>query len=202
MATSLRAWLRRAPQPHSVRYTTEDGEERSLKLSESARNRWKDAADALDSLRAVRVECIAADGQVLRVQDLQPEGTEDAGPADTDEKQRRAVAREHAAMATILDRYADRLNEAFERGAESANMGQANLLDVVQLMTAQWSATMTSLHNVSMNLANAILKAGGGESVESDPNGAALQQMVGMAVAKMMGGGESPRQQQTNGKKG
>ena len=63
--SSLRAWLRRNPQPHSVQVVTEDDEIKPIKLSADARNRWKGAEDAINSIPQGRhVQCLDADGVI------------------------------------------------------------------------------------------------------------------------------------------
>lgn len=185
MTTNLRSWLRRNPQPHSVRYTTSDDEERELQLSTSARNKWKDAAEALEEVGAVRVECIASDGKVLRVTTLAGDEDDDTGAAKGDDKR---SAREMAGLATVLDAHGKRMNEAFEKGSEAASRGQDNLVDVVQILTHQWTATMAAVHQLSMQLGK-VLRAQSGADEEHDELAGPLQQVLGMAAMRMMNGG-------------
>jgi len=201
MAT-LRSWLRRNPQPHTLRVVLEDGEERTIRLSEDARNRWKAAEEAVQVLAATSVQCIAADGSILRVQQLRDE--DDAGgavgAADPTEK---AVAKSTRDMAGVLDRFGHQLNEAFERGAAAANMGQENLVDLIHLLTQQHSMAITNLHNVSVNLANLIVKMGGGEATApADDNGPMMEKfLMAAATRAISGGGKSEETPKANGKK-
>lgn len=189
MVTNLKSWLRRNPQPHGIRYTTPDDEERELQLSSNARNRWKDAADALEEMGAVRVEAMDKDGKVLRVALLRDE---DGGELhDATERQDKAKAKEYGAIASILDAQGRRISEAYAAGADAAARGQDNLVQVVNILTAQWSATMSSLHNVSQSLARAIRQQGG-ESEEPDEGDALQKQLLGMAVMRFLNGGGMP----------
>lgn len=185
MVTNLKSWLRRMPQPHGIRYTTPDDEERELQLSSNARNRWKDAADALEEMGATRVEALDKDGKVLRVATLRDE--EGGELHDPTERQDKAKAKEMTALASVLDAQGRRISEAYREGAEAASRGQDNLVQVVNILTAQWTATMQSVHNLSQSLARAI--RGGEGADEHDDVGAGLQQLLGMAAMRMMGMG-------------
>jgi hypothetical protein len=197
MAT-LRSWLRRNPQPHSLRVVLEDGEERNIRLSDDSRNRWKAAEEAVQVLAAVSVQCIAADGAVLRVQQLR----EDEDPEGTAEPEHKAVAKSTRELAGVLDRFGHQLNEAFERGANAANMGQENLVELIHLMTQQHAMAISNLHNVSVNLANMMIKFGGGEPPAVDENQAGIERlMVAAATRAMMGGPEDKPKPSANGKK-
>lgn len=206
MVTNLKSWLRRTPQPHSLRYTTSDDEERELQLSSNARNRWKDAADALEEMGAMRVEALDKDGKVLRVGVLREE--DDRATADPAAKAEVQKSKDTAALALVLDSQGKRICEAFEKGAEAASRGQDNLVDVVQILTVQWTSTMQAVHTLSMQLAKALRAAGGSEEAGDDLQGP-MQQMMGMAMMRMMGMGGLPgadtTQQpppKTNGAKG
>lgn len=184
MVSSLSRWLKKAPQPHSVRYTTaDDDEERVLEVTGPASRRWKETAEALESLRAHRVECLDKDGKGLRVTVL---GDTEMG--DSAERESKAAAKEHTALALVLDAQGRRISEAYAAGAEAASRGQDNLVAVVNILTTQWSATMQSLHNVSMNLAKLARQQGQGDDGDEDTVGPALQQLLGIAAMKAMGG--------------
>jgi len=191
MVSSLSRWLKKAPQPTSIRYTTDEDEERVLAVTGTANNRWRAAADDLESLKARRVECLDKEGSVLRVTLL---GT-DPEMGDAAERQSKAAAKENASLSLVLDAQGRRISEAYMAGAEAASRGQDNLVQVVNILTTQWSATMQSLHNVSMNLAKLARQAGQDEGQDEDTMGPAIQQMLGIAAMKMMGnmggGGEA-----------
>lgn len=184
---SLRAWLRRQPQPFSLRIRTEDGEERSIKLGDG-RDKWKVAEQASATSRAVSVEAVSADGTILRGEQLREEtaaGADEGG--DYDEKR---AARTMMAQASMLDRYGDRLNQAFDRGAAAANTGQENLVGLVEVLTTHLTMAITNLHNVSVNLANIVARGGGAEDPsQHDQNGAMLQGLLGQMAMRAMGQG-------------
>lgn len=188
MVTNLKAWLRRQPQPASIRYTTPDDEERMLELSANARNRWSDAQEALESAGAVRIEALDKEGKVLRIT---KRDDEDGGElTDSTERDSKAKAKEMASLALVLDAQGRRINEAHEKGAEAASRGQDNLVQVVNILTAQWSATMNALQSASMNIAKLARQAGGAEveDGEDDAMGQQLQQLLGLAAMKLLGG--------------
>jgi hypothetical protein len=189
---SLRSWLRRAPQPHQLRIRTADDEERVIKLSDNTRHRWTAAAEAVTNARAVVVECIASDGSILRSQEIEYEG--DTGEeVDDGEKSRKAIEKavrgERIELAAVVSAIASQLNTAFDKGADAANTGQEKLVSLVEVLTTHLSLAITNLHNVSVNLANAI--AGGADAGEGQSqNGAALLQLIGTAMAR--GGADKP----------
>ena len=145
---SLRAWLRKNPQPFSLRIRTEDGEERTIKLGDG-RDKWKVAEQTLAASRAVSVEAVAADGTVIRGEQLREETAASGGDGGADYDEKRA-ARTMLAQASMLDRYGDRLNQAFDKGASAANTGQENLVALVEVLTMHLNCAITSLHNVEI----------------------------------------------------
>ena len=200
---SLRAWLRKNPQPFSLRIRTEDGEERTIKLGDG-RDKWKVAEQTLAASRAVSVEAVAADGSVIRGEQLREETAASSGDDGADYDEKRA-ARTMLAQASMLDRYGDRLNQAFDKGASAANTGQENLVALVEVLTMHLSSAITSLHNVSINLANVVARAGGGEeTTQHDTNGQMLTQLLGQVAMRQMGGGDDekpkPKPQANGGK--
>lgn len=190
MVTNIKAWLQRPPRPAGLRYVTGDGEERELTLSGNGKQ-WADAENALLELGAVRCDALDKEGKVLRVAVLKK--ADGGGPSgseiqDAAERQDRQKAKETASWALVLDAQGRRISEAFQAGADAASRGQDNLVQVVNILTAQWSATMQSLHNVSMNLAKLARQAGAADEGEPDNElGPAIQQMLGLAAMKMMG---------------
>jgi hypothetical protein len=200
MAATLRSWLKKQPQPHSVRVRTEDDEVKAVKLSEDTRSRWKNAVETIEAMKGVSVECVASDGTILRAMNLRQDEDGDAITEAQDEASK-ASAKNFRELGGIIDRVGAHMNDAYQRGADAANMGQENLIELVNLLTQQHAMAITNLHNVSVNLANLLIKMGGGEAESQDPNGAMVAQLVGAAAARMMGaagGGPAP----SNGKPG
>lgn len=193
--SSLISWLRKNPQPHSLAVRTEDDELKPVKLLPgNARNKWKSAEETIHAMRAVSVECLDKDGEVIRAWKLREiDGPNELAAEDPDDKRMRLALKDRdQATAQMLDRYGDRLNEAFERGAAAANTGQDSLVALVETLTGHLSLAITNLHNVSVNLANFIVKAGGGEDIQqgNPANDAAMAQLLaGMATRFLSNGG-------------
>jgi len=200
MPSSLRNWLKRQPEPDSLRIRTQDDEERPIKL-EPGRYRWRSAEEAILNARAVVVECLSSSGEVLRSRKLEYEGDVEITDEQATEKAiAKAVHAKSAEMAHVLDRFGDRLNQAFDRGAAAANTGQENLVSLVEVLTSHLSLAITNLHNVSVNLANMVQQAAGGE--EPDRNGQMLSQLMTAVAAKALApGGEAKPPAAPNGKK-
>lgn len=199
MVTNLKAWLRRQPQPHAIRYTTPDDEERMLELSASASRRWTEAQEALENAGAVRIECLDKEGKVTR--STKRERDDEGELQDTTERDAKAKAKEMASLALVLDAQGRRINEAHEKGAEAASRGQDNLVQVVNILTAQWSATMNALQSASMNIAKLARQAGGVTEGEEDEDemGAQMKQLLQLATMKFLGGGLDSPPKDTNG---
>jgi hypothetical protein len=194
---SLRSWLRRQPQPSEVRIVNEDDEEKVIKLSSDARNRWKGAEEAIYSARARTVQCIDAEGAIIRAMKLETdaEGNE-LDDADVMAKRyEKELKGERRELALVIDRYGDRLNEAFERGAQAANVSQDNLVQLVTILTNQLGLAITNVHNLSLQYAQVLQNQGDDGGGRSDE---LLRTVIGGAVSRAMGGRGANGQ--TNGK--
>lgn len=185
----LRAWLRRNPQPARLRVRTDDDDERFIQLTDDVRNRWKAAEEAVHAARAVVVECLDKDGNILRAQELERAGAggDDDEDAESDKRVSKAVSRERRELGDVIRSYGEQLNEAFDRGAAAANTGQENLVALVEVLTQHLSYAITNLHNVSVNLAN-IVADQGGEDGGGTMKDRLLENVIGLAMAKAGGG--------------
>jgi hypothetical protein len=187
--SKLRIFLRQAPQPVRLRARKGD-EEQDIALADQVRHRWRIAEEALTSWGAESVECLDAKGAITRSYTL----------VDVDEgsreRERSSLAENRAGelkgMASMLDRYGDRMCEAFDRGAAAAGTSQENLVALVEVLTAHLSHAITNLHNVSVNLANVI----SGKDVDEGtvPQSQAALQGLLMQVAGRMVAGAPPAQ--------
>jgi hypothetical protein len=185
------------PVPEGIVVELADGKTQTIALSGAKRNRWKNAADNVKNLGAVKVFCVDAKGNVLRSRSLvDEEGDVVEDPDDVarkrfDNERRKseiALAHERVELAHVLDRYGDRLNEAFERGAAAAGTSQENLVSLVQVLTAHLANAITNLHNVSVNLANFVQSSATGEEPAS-LNGQNGQLIAGLLTQVLAKGG-------------
>lgn len=179
----LRSWLRRAPKPSSLRIHTGDGEERIIDLG-SKRFRWNDCEQTVRASGATNIEALDKDGKILRAVKL----TDEEVGSDSDEEARgkyddKLLTRQAQAQAAMLDRYGARMSEAFLAGAKAASSSQEKLVELVEVLTAHLGVAITNLHNVSVNLANAMQANVEGQG--GDANGA----MLAGLLTKVLGGG-------------
>lgn len=193
---SLRAWIRQEPQPHHLRIHTVDDEVKDIQFTENLRNRWKAAEEAIRALKAVTVECVNKDGDVLRAREIAYYDDEDTGGKTVsdraDEARRnmnRAVVEDRREMANMFDRYGDKLCEAFERGAAASASNQENMVSLVEVLTTHLGIAITNLHNVSVNLANVHAQREGVEDPGIGGNADLIKQLLGAAALKAVGSG-------------
>ena len=193
-ADSLKRWLRKNPQPTSLRIVDADDNARTIALK-PGRNCWKDAEASVFAARAVTVEALDDKGNILRATDLEREG-DDGEPAETAVEMRtdKAIQKDRRELAAVLDRYGDRLNEAFNNGAMAANTSHETLVGLVETLTAHLSQAIVNLHAISVQYAKTVQEQAG---AGGDANEELLKAVLGGAAAKMMGGGGGS----TNGKK-
>lgn len=191
MAT-LRSWLRRSPQPARLRIRVDD-EDRYVELSADARNRWVSAEEACEAMRAQVVECLDANGAVLRARRLveQDETPDDsAGDYDRDRaRDEKLLSRERRDMAAIISMTATACNTAFDRGKEAASQSQEHLLALVVELTQHLSVAITNLHNVSISFAQQQQ----GARDDDGGNAELLQKVLGLAAGKALGGENSTK---------
>jgi hypothetical protein len=170
----LRSWMRRAPKPKKLRIKNPDGEWRVIELS-GGRYLWNEVEQTVKTAEAVAIECLDADGNVLRAKKLVDDDGESFEGDGKDEgaKSLSKAMREQAAM---LDAYGRRLNEAFARGAEAASTSQDKLVSLVENLTEHLTIALTNVHTLSTNYANALASA-----PEEGSNGA--QTLLGLVAA-------------------
>jgi hypothetical protein len=199
---TLRAWLRKTPQPTSIRVLDVDDNPHEIKLTEDARNRWRVAEEAIYASKARSVQCIDKDGKILRAQTLEVDGDgHSLDPEEAIEKRTsKIVANERRELASLIDRYGDRLNEAFERGAAAASVSQENLVSLVDALAQRYADAMTGFHTANAKYAQSLVDAA---SVNGDPNDRMVMELIGGAVARYMSGGPqkpAPPDPKQNGK--
>jgi hypothetical protein len=196
ITSSLRSWLRRPPQPSSIRYRTEDGEERMLKLSAELKNRWRNAEEALLTAKATSVEALDDKGDVIRGTALElGENGEPLDPEEADAKREdRALSKSLRDQGILLDRYGARLNEAFREGAKAANLSHDKLVELVDILTSKLGEMINTTAGLSKDLGKLLrAKEEGGDPDEDvqKKNDEMVANLIQLGIAKFMqqGGG-------------
>jgi F0F1-type ATP synthase epsilon subunit len=179
--------MRRAPKPKKLRIKNPDGEWRVIELS-GGRYLWNEVEQTVLTAEAVAIECLDADGNVLRAKKLVNDDGEsfEADGKDDGSKNLSKAMREQAAM---LDAYGRRMNEAFARGAEAASESQDKLVSLVEVLTQHLTLAITNLHNISTNYAQVVAAAGaedGGNSTQ------ALMGLLGAMTGKLPAAPQPP----------
>jgi len=191
--TSLIQWLRKTPQPNTVRVHTEEGDVNVIEINAKSSTRWRSTEEAVEACRAVQIECLSKDGKILRARRWKPPELEGDGGGDTAENEKNERRREQLSMrmavqqAAMIDRYGERMCQAFEQGAAAAGVSQESLVSLVSTLTDHLSLAITNLHNVSVNLAN-IVQATASETDTKSSNDSAIAQMLGGVALRAMGG--------------
>lgn len=187
---ALEQWIRKKPAPASLRIRTSDDETNLIEINPRSTQKWKMAVESIRAARAIAVECLDEKGRIIRARELEDEGA-DADPNEAAQRQRdRAASSERKELASVLDRYGDRLNEAFERGADAAGKSHEALVALVGTLTQNLNTAIVNLHTISTNFAKTLTDAAGVES--HNPNDQLMAQVIAGAFARgnAAGGGK------------
>jgi len=194
----LVAFLGRKRERESVevKFVNINDENNSLPVPTGAGiKKWRKLAAALRAARAVTVELFDRSGKFVDAYSLEDDETGDDEGTVKERYEAKMLTRDHQALAAILDRYGDRLNEAFDRGADAANVSQQNLVELVQFLTQSLANALVAYTKTAQQLA--ALTAG---EEPSNQNDAMVGQVIGAAVQKFMGSGDSPPNGKAKGK--
>ena len=128
---------------------------------------------------------------------ISTDDTADAKERKNDEAA--AKASEYRGLASVIDRIAERHNEAFEKGSEANAATVASLVTMVDTLTAHLSMAITNVHNLAVNLANAI----SGQDQPETPQGNPMVEKMLVAAAEGLGRsvGTPAQQPKPNGQK-
>lgn len=188
----LRAFLRRSPQPYKLRIRTQAGQERVIELPQSKR-RWADIEASVRSTGAIDVECLDKEGGIIRACSLTDEDLEldDAPPNAQAAHDEKIVTKALVAQAQMLDRYGARMNDAYERGARAASATQAELVELVRVLTENYNAAIVNMHNLAANLAQQMIETAtnGGDG---GGNGALVEKVIGVLAGGSLGAAMPP----------
>jgi len=195
----LRSWLRRSPVPAQVRA---DG--RVLQIPETP-YRWSELASSIEALGASRVECLAADGSVIRAASME-DPDERPDPAEVaaarEDRAERDRVREAVEIARVVAESSERATrqhaETYARVLERYE-GLVSL--VVQRLTSLERAYHSALLQTARAQSEAILVR-----AEAEAEAAAAQQDQGLApllsaVAGSLLSGDSGQPPKTSTKK-
>ena len=196
----LRSWLRRSPVPAQVRA---DG--RVLQIPETP-YRWSELASSIEALGASRVECLAADGSVIRAASMEDPDSDRPDPAEVaaarEERAERDRVREAVEIARVVAESSERATrqhaETYARVLERYE-GLVSL--VVQRLTSLERAYHSALLQTARAQSEAILVR-----AEAEAEAAAAQQDQGLApllsaVAGSLLSGDSGQPPKTSTKK-
>jgi hypothetical protein len=184
MQGPLFQWLRKKPHPVRLRIRNVDDETNTIEINASSSQRWKLALEAIKASRAVTVEALDKEGNILRARELEsdPEG---ASEEERDQRSRdRSMSNERKEVAAMLDRYGERLNQAFREGANAAAKSHEALVGLVETLTENLNLAIVNMHTLSVNYAKQIQESAGVEGdSQNDRNSVLLSQMVAAAIS-------------------
>lgn len=167
MATELRRWLQKHPHPVTVRAFDAEGEERTVKLG-VARSKWKDAEAAL--VDCYRLEAFDAEGNVLRVCDIEGAPPPNAAPSP----QGPSLVELGRLLEHAADRSAERHSDAYRLAYEQQRL-------LVEVLSSRLQALEKAWHGLLMAQAQAV-------NGEADPNAG----LVAALLAAVGGGMPAP----------
>lgn len=202
---SIRSWLRKAPQPTALRIVDVDDVTRDIAVT-PGRNCWKNAEASILGARAKVVEALNATGTILRTLPIEYEDDPDDVTTSGDDKAAartasevdKALAKDRRELGGVLDRYGDRLVEAFKEGAAASNNSHETLVGLVDTLTGHLALAITNLHTISAQYAKKVQE----QSSERDPNDDALAGLIAAGLERFsagQNGGPSTTTRQTNG---
>jgi hypothetical protein len=153
---SLKAWLRRDPQPHTIKVRLGNDEEKTIAIPSDARTRWKVVEASILAANGVSVELLDKEGTVIRGQQLEAldENGVEIDKDGGESADRAAQTRDLKEYTTMLQAVMAEQNKSFEKGVSAASQSQSSLVELVESMAEHLSTSFVSLHNVVANMAN------------------------------------------------
>lgn len=193
--SELRKWLRKSGAVKvRMRKGDDDAETIAVNAKLSEGQRWAKCEGSCLAWGAEKVEALNASGDILDIFSLKEDDDE---PKETG-KASGGIAHDYKGLANIIDRIAARHNEAFAAGAESASGTVEALTTIVDTLTNHLALAITNIHNLSVNLAQAMAGQEQQEPAQANP----MLERVLVAAASSMGAGmTTPPQQRPNGAK-
>jgi hypothetical protein len=193
MTVSLQTWMKRAPRPVKLRVKKHDGDSETIDVKGAGggkRTQWAKLEQTIALIDgATSVDCLGADGTILRSLPLTTDDDDD----DEDREERRerasdkAVAKDRRELAAILDAQGRAIERAYAAGSEAASRSNEALTNMVTTLTDNLAIAITNIHNLSANYANALQAQGRPESEEGN---AGIMQLAGLLAPLVMGQGQ------------
>ena len=186
---SLQLWLKKAPRPIKVRVRKDDGDPEVIDpkgFGSGKRVQWAKLEETILSIEGgVSVDCLTVDGTILRSLPLSEGEDDEDREAEREDRTGRALSKDRRELAAILDSQGRAIERAYAAGAEASAASLQSLIDTVRTVTDHYTATITSLHNLSVNYANA-LQSIGKSGDEGDEAGQGLKALAGMLMPMLM----------------
>lgn len=151
----IKYWLRKSPQPAVVLC---DG--KKIQVGTGPR-KWAEMAETISSMGGVRLECLAADGTILRVTDVEAEPDKPAGSTDSGGPARMPVGISDMAQLAIIignvcDAAARRHEAAYKMAFDSLSDIVKSNTDRTVAMEAAWIESLNHIAALRMQLADAM----------------------------------------------
>lgn len=158
---NIRSWLRRKPQPHSLRV---DG--RAVAIGTGAR-KWGDLLDTLDTLGGARCEALDSSGTVLRACDL---GSDEAPGAPDVSRETAGVGplNDLGALVTMSRLLSEHADQAAARHESAYRYGFDTLTSIVSMLAARLTAIEGAWHKTLVASAEAAAAAAEGSGGSSE----------------------------------
>jgi hypothetical protein len=200
---SLQTLMKRAPRPVKLRVKKHDGDTETIDVKGAGggkRTQWAKLEQTIELIDgATSVDCLGADGTILR---SLPLTSDDDADDDEDREERRerasdkAVAKDRRELAAILDAQGRAIERAYAAGSEAASRSNEALTNMVTTLTDNLAIAITNIHNLSANYANALQAQG---RPEGDEGNSTVAQLAGLLAPLLMGSMQAPSAPKTNG---
>lgn len=186
---NLKSWLRRVPQPNSIRLDQKE----VVRISEG-KNKWRDVLDVIALRQPSTLEALDANGHVIRITELQPDRVDD------DDDKGAAGKGPKSELAELGALIAGAYKSGAEQHAAAFQLAFAENTKLVQVLAERLGglekAWQTTLEQRAEELAaHAAASGDGGESLLNGP----LAPLIQGLLAKQLGGADKPAVAKTNG---
>lgn len=171
----LRKFLKKQPQPASLRCVTSEGDERIVRIGQSA-SRWRDAEEVCASF--VRVDAVDESGAILRTYEAPEDDSAELAPAARSAPAggKSELAQLAALLAEAADRAAARHEQAYRLAYEQQRL-------LVEVTTHRLAMLEKAYHRLFMSMPPNVVT----EEVEG--SGDDGSQMVQLLLGQALSGG-------------